>query len=371
MSSSLFSFLKPALRMLPVLGLATLMGVGAQSEAVASQHEMRAPIDPDALGVLAPDVEVPQGWVSQRGALVQIHSHPDHQRHASRLLRHAESSLPELSRRLGVGTGDTIEVFLAPDDATFEAIQPGNPPDWADGVAWPSRGLVYLHAPEARLAIDEPLEQVLDHELVHILLGRAFAPRPVPHWLQEGAAQLLAGQIRPEQRRDLARAVWSGLPTLAELTSRFPDDPARAQAAYAQSAAFLSWLHHEGGPETLPRLTAALARGEDLAGALHAATGRELPELENEWRASVVGSPWWLEPLFSGETMMTLGALGLVVGWRRVRKNRELALARMAEQERLQEQTYRNLAGHFPGRAPLPVRRPRGLPRFAHPQPMV
>ena len=56
----------------------------------------------------------------------------------------------QLAKRLGVPMGRPVDVYLAPDEATFRSLQPGTIPDWADGTAWPTRGLVYLRSPRIR-----------------------------------------------------------------------------------------------------------------------------------------------------------------------------------------------------------------------------
>jgi hypothetical protein len=80
-------------------------------------------------------------------------------------------------------------------DADFRALQPGQPPTWADATAYPAAGPICLRAPALRSGTDTRLEQVLDHELVHVLLGRAFAPAQPPTWLQEGIARVFAGEV--------------------------------------------------------------------------------------------------------------------------------------------------------------------------------
>jgi hypothetical protein len=75
----------------------------------------------------------------------------------------------------------------------------GPSPEWADATAWPELGAIFLRSPDIRVGGDEPLEQVLDHELVHVLLGRAFGDEQPPIWLQEGVAQVLAKQLGPRR----------------------------------------------------------------------------------------------------------------------------------------------------------------------------
>lgn len=326
----------------------------------AQGPELRAVEAHDVLGALEAPPEVPAGWIQLDGPHLHVVAHPDDAGAARRLLQRGEAAIPRLAAALGVGAGGDITVFIAPDDATFEAMQPGPTPPWADGLAWPSRGLIYLHAPRARIGTDEPVEVVLEHELVHILLGRAFAPRPVPTWLQEGAAQVLAGQLRLEQTDDLALGLLGGSAVpLSELTRGFPADPARAKVAYAESALFVAYLRHAAGAEGLRALVGRMARGESVDEAILAATGKGLAAHEQAWRADVEGSPLWLKPLFSEQTLAALGAVGFVIGGGVALRRRRQRHGRATPPSDGLQDALIDAVSEWPGRPPLRPRGPR------------
>ena len=123
--------------------------------------------------------------------------------------------------------GRTVHVYVARTQEQFRTLQPGNAPTWADATAYPGMGTVFLRDPKIRIATDEPVEQVLDHELVHILLGRAFAPAIPPSWLQEGVRPASRG---PDRCPDLAHAVERCIEPVAgqarDAGARLPPQPA-------------------------------------------------------------------------------------------------------------------------------------------------
>jgi Peptidase MA superfamily len=268
---------------------------------------------------------VPAEWTTVPGTYLAVHGPIDLMPVLVRVARHASEVLPDFSERLGVPIGMTIHVYVAPDDATFRALQPGRPPTWADATAWPELGAVFLRAPAARNATDpEPLEQVLRHELTHVLVGRAFAPNDPPAWLQEGAAQLLAGQIGPEDGEALTRGVATGgLIPLMGLEKRFPRDPRRAELAYAESADFLVYLMQQHGDDVLPRLIEASRGGANLSQAVYQVTGQFLEDVEADWKAQ--HSTWNLRltEIAKLDWLFGLGAVGLVIaGVRRLRERK-------------------------------------------------
>lgn len=279
----------------------------------------------------------PAEWTSVPGPYVTVHGPLERTDLLLRLARHGAESVDRLSDALRVPIGGSIDVYVPSTDEQFRSVQPGRPPDYADAVAWPSIGLVVLRDPKIRIATDEPLEQVFDHELVHILLGRAFAPQAPPAWLQEGAAQLLAHQDGPQTAQTLRRAALNGhLYYLETLERRFPKDAARAQVAYAISLDFLQYLHAEYDQEALAKLVQGALRGHSLSRGIEDVTGERLEVVEDAWRATHQRGSMsfaWLADLGTGVFMLGGVAL-LVTGILRRRRFRR-RLAEMEAEERL------------------------------------
>ncbi|MEC7948698.1 MAG: hypothetical protein VX265_14120 [Myxococcota bacterium] len=337
--------------------------VAFSGSAHAGTPEMRASTP---TGITQGAIAFPAEWTTAYGQHTQVHSAPEHARTARRLADHADEAVPRLGGVLGLPAGRRVTVVLAPDEETFASMQPGRPPTWADGTAWPMQNLVFLHAPEARRGDASPLETVLEHELVHIMLGQAFAPRRVPHWLQEGTAQVLAQEVRPDSAQKLA-SIGDQLIPLKDLTGSWPSDPVRAQRAYAQSAHFVAHLRNTYGQEAFRALVGRMARGQPVDAALRGATDDSLTQIDQAWRARFASSPMWLQQVVTDTTLLGLGGIGLVVGFFSVRRRRRERLARWAREEQLQDAIYAALAGDgWDGRAPLPTPE---QPVWPHPRP--
>jgi hypothetical protein len=289
---------------------------------------------------------MPAEWMVERGTYLRVHGARHDSELLLRLARHGSSALPRLADELQVPIGKTIHVVVAGSDTEFRAMQPGDAPTWADATAYPALGTIYLRAPRARAGDPEPLEQVLDHELVHVLLGRAFAPDRPPQWLQEGVAQVLAQQTGPQTTRDIARGMLGGgLIGLEELSWGFPADPLRARLAYAESADFIQYLKVSHGPEVLPRLVHEVARDAEIGAALRRSTGVAMADLEADWRDGFE-SNWtfsWTALTQSPEWVLGLGGLLLVVGGVMRRRRFHRRLEEMEEEERLVDELLAQL----------------------------
>jgi hypothetical protein len=284
---------------------------------------------------LAPPPPVPDGFATVDGLNLVVHGHPEQMGVLTQIARKGSDDLPRLAELLGVPIGERVHVFVAETDEEFRALQPGRPPEWADATAWPDRGAVFLRSARARGANDRPIGTVLDHELIHVLLGRAFAPHEPPRWLQEGMATAMAQELGPEHAQVLQEALASGrLGTIEELQIAFPQDREGARIAYAQSADFVAWLHDRGGDEGIRRLVRSLAAGSNMDAAVYAAVGLTLADADKEWRSHLAkGLPFGLGTTSFTESLWALTAAGAAVGLIFRRRRQNARLARMAELE--------------------------------------
>lgn len=292
---------------------------------------------PAAVEEVAPP-PVPAEWIAVQGPFLVVHGRPEDRRQLTHLARHGASSLPRLAEELGLPLGTTVHVALPADQMQFGQMQPGSPPHWADGTAWPAHGWIYLRHPRLRSPGAAPLETVLDHELVHVLMGRAFAPNRAPRWLDEGTAQVFAGELGPETTRQLARGlIGRDLYTLQELDWGFPRDRAGAQLAYAQSADFVAFFRAEYGEEAFRTLLHQLAAGAEIQGAVRTATGLFLEDVDQAWRSRLSRPRLVLSALGAVDAMWfftgVLGFFGVIVIHIRQRRKRR----RLIEEERLED----------------------------------
>jgi hypothetical protein len=305
----------------------------------ASWHAAPAPIA-ERPTVAAP----PGGWWPEDGTYARVYGASADHVTARRLADHAAEAIPRLARRLGLPAGGMIDVYVAPTQAQFDAMQPGVPPEWADGTAYPQWGLVFLRSPSVRPGMSEPLEQVLDHELVHILIGRAFAPHPAPRWLQEGLAQYWTGELGPRVGDDLARVAFGKdrVFSLHQLSAGFRGDPLSARLAYDASADFIGFLSTNYGEKSVRALVSNMAAGKGFDDALEASTGQPVDTIEAAWKARWSSPVLYLKAATSSEVLWGAGGILVIIGAWRARKRTQQKLARWeAEDEWMRMAEYR------------------------------
>jgi len=300
-------------------------------------HSMSVP-SPTEVNVEHRDLALPPGWVSIPAPHAKVHADPADRATAMRLARHAAEAIPRLAAGLEVPVGPRMHIVVAHTQSQFQDLQPGRMPDWADGSAWSNYGWIFLKSPDIRDGMASPLETVLDHEIVHILLGRAFHPHKVPRWLQEGMAQLLAREFTAEKTKVLARGtLGKNLISLHQLSRGFPKNPARAHLAYAQSADLVAYIQNEYGPKALPTLVREMAQGEKFPMALRIATGRTIQEVDTAWRARLTDTGFSISPIFSEGIWWGLGALLVPLAFLTVRRRNKVRMEKWRREEVLED----------------------------------
>lgn len=235
----------------------------------------------------------------------------------------------QLQQVLGRDWDGTTEIRLGMGRAEYEAqaLPGGTPPSWAVALAYPDSNLILVNA---HSLVQADGQRTLRHELVHVALGRLG--HNWPRWFHEGLAQLVTGEQRYSVTHyaTLARAVnLDRVFRFEDLADGFPDLPADVEIAYAQSVAFVAWLHEKHGQQGFGALVDGVRAGEPFETAFGKAFHTSLSLEEKAFLAELPGRyPLW--PVIATGTTMWV-ALAAMVVWAYFRRRR-IVLALRAEQ---------------------------------------
>ena len=225
--------------------------------------------------------------------------------------------------------GGPITVVLAPEGSPeAEAAE-----DWVAGYAYGALGRVVLLVDRTPRYPDGSLEELLDHEVAHVLIARAAGNRPVPRWFNEGLS-MVAGHawgIGDRSRLTLAMVTRSNLP-LTELDRQFGGHRGEVARAYALAGALVRDLLAHFGPDAAARILRGVRLGLSFEEAVRRATGRSVQSLETSfWRRHSFTYRW--VPLLTSSFALWAGIVLLALVAFRRRRQRDAAIRAQWELE--------------------------------------
>ncbi len=246
----------------------------------------------------------------------------------TRVARYDAARLGNVMRLVGLSdAGPAISLVLATEDSELGR----QTPRWIAGFADSRRDLIVLFPARAPTYPYDSMEELLHHEVAHILIARAATGAVVPRWFHEGLAMAAERTWRLADHRHLAVAIVGTRGSIAQLDAEFDAGPDRAARAYGVSGAFVRDLLRRHGPALPARILARLAAGDSFDRAFAAAAGTSLADAERLfWRYS-----WWNQLVpFLTSTLVIWMAILLLAGYAlRRRRQRRAALREQWERE--------------------------------------
>ncbi len=224
---------------------------------------------------------------------------------------------------------EKINVFLAAENT--ELAQ--SVPPWISGYALASRSAIVIFPARVPSYPSSNLEEVLLHELAHVLIARTAGQHPVPRWLNEGLALIAGGPWGLADRSHLTLAMLSDSGVrLSDLEAMFTGSRTSVRRAYALSGAFTQNLLQRHGPDTGARILRGLGDNLSIEEAFQRATGSQLQQAEDSFWRRYKLLYRWLPVLTSGATLW-IGITFLALLAIRRRRRRDAEIRRRWEEE--------------------------------------
>lgn len=249
---------------------------------------------------------------------------------ARRVRAFPPAELESAMRLVGLAEpGPPIRVILAEEGSgTALAVPP-----WVSGYAYSDRGIVVLIPSRTPAYPDASLEDLLRHEVAHVLIARASGNQPLPRWFHEGMAMIAGLTWGLDDRARLTMTLLADREvSLAELNQRFQGTGAEVYRAYAISGSFVRDLLERHGPEAPARVLAGVRQGLSFEDAFLRATGETLGEAESSfWDDQSFWYRW--VPILTSSALLWI-AITLLFLWAvKRRRARDAALKRLWEEE--------------------------------------
>ncbi len=240
------------------------------------------------------------------------------------------SRLRGVMRLVGLdGAGEPIRVVLAPEGSTLARRAP--PP--IAGFAASDESLIVLFPARSPAYPDDTLEDVLHHEVAHVLMARAARGAPLPLWFHEGLAVLAERTWQLEDEARLLRELLLVSRTpLDRVDALFTSDAGSRARAYTLSAAFVRDVMRRHGGDAPANILRRVASGEPFERAFAEVTGEPVSAADV---AFWDGHRFWtsIGPFLTTETALWM--IVTIIGLYAIIRRRQ---QRAAQRKRWEEQ---------------------------------
>jgi hypothetical protein len=168
------------------------------------------------------------------------------------------AEMPRIASELGLAAVSPIEIVVTSDAHNYDRTLTHTLPRWGVAFAVLEEQRILVDVNRATRAFNS-LEEVVPHELSHLLMYQRAPGVRFPIWFMEGLAQWQAREWSLTDGWQLANNVWSGTaPRLRDMNRTYPAEESRAQAAYRVSYVAFTDLFGDGGFWRLPEFLAEI-----------------------------------------------------------------------------------------------------------------
>jgi hypothetical protein len=232
--------------------------------------------------------------------------------------------LADIPRLLGMipGALPAIHVMLAAENSDLAR----RVPPWISGFAVGDSDLVVMFPARSLSYPNDTLEDVLRHEIAHVLIWHASGGRPIPRWFDEGLAMAVERERGLEDQTQLLYQLVTGSRTnLEELNRLFLGGRNDQTRAYALAGTLVHDVLQQHGPAAFGEILMRVSRGARFDSAFADVIGMSPADMDSEfWLRQRIWTTW--VPLITSSTTLWLAVtlLAILAIYMRHRRNRQL-----------------------------------------------
>jgi hypothetical protein len=205
---------------------------------------------------------------------------------ARALMDACQQGLAMLTQDVGSYPGRPVKIYIYASTNDLKGAMVYSQ-EWTGGVAFADFGIIAISIAPSQL---EWGKRALVHELTHLVVHQStFSPYgQLPIWLDEGLATYSEGELDPDLRSSLNRAISEGtLISVRSLCSPFSAYSDKARLSYAQSYSLVEYLVNNYGQDKMLDLLTILKQGSTYDEALTEVYGFDIDGLDAGWRATL------------------------------------------------------------------------------------
>jgi hypothetical protein len=246
---------------------------------------------------------------------ITVQANPRYHRVADKVREICRRETPRIASELGLTRIAPITIDVTGDVGSYDRAHDGRLPDW---------GIAFALLEENRILVDvrratrefNSLDEVVPHELSHLLVHQRAPHVRFPLWFAEGLAQWQSREWSLVDQWELMRGVWlRASPRLADMYFSYPADETRAQGAYRVAYAGFLDLFEEVGFDRLGPFLAEAERVHSFERGFYEYFGYTVGEYQAYFQDDFerrYGSPWMAlqsEPLLAFAAVLFLAVI--------------------------------------------------------------
>ena len=247
-------------------------------------------------------------WRSVTENKVTLYWYEGEESFARELLVAAQQALARLAADTGAELDKPVKIYIYASTGDLQDAMI-SPREWTGGVTFTRYGIIAIGiSPSNR----QWGKRAIAHELAHVVTNQVtFNPYSgLPIWLSEGLAMYAEGELAPESRSYLNKAIAEGsLLSVRSLSSPFSAYAGESYLSYAQSYSLVEFLVSSYGQGKMLELLETFKQGSSYDGALEKTYGFDMDGLDGRWRnyVAVLTQP-------VGEEGMSPVIIGVIAG---------------------------------------------------------
>ena len=253
-----------------------------------------------------------QNWHFQSSNRFVIGHIASEQKVAAQVLGELQHLQNGISQAVNYRPSQGITVFLCPTQHEFDRLTGGIIPHWGEAAADPVNWRIFLKSP--KIGLKKKLDRAtLKHELVHLTIAEMAGKNRVPRWFNEGAAILIAEEMRHVDPTIISRAMTTrSLVPFDEIEELLSFSNPRASLAYSESYHAVKFLVQIFGSEAIQNFSQAIAVTDDHRQAFSNAFDMDLWNFEVAYFDHLRQNFRWYF-LFDVEVLFGLAILVLII----------------------------------------------------------
>lgn len=223
-------------------------------------------------------------WIVHESSHFRVFFDASDRSNAIELMDLLQTGYEELQFKLQTQVSDTIQVFLCPNEKSFDTLTGKMVPHWGEGVADPQNHVIVLKSPKFSKNYDRFPKLVL-HELIHIFVGELNRQAiDIPRWFNEGIAIYLSKDPDFAGGQAISKALISNsILALDEIDDVLNFHKEKARLAYEESYSVFLFIEDKFGKEWIFELLGNLKQQPNFNQAFLQTFDMDLIDFEWEW----------------------------------------------------------------------------------------